>query len=121
MQSKNNAPTAAQKRWREAARELGSVISGGPAVIHHPVGVKGRHNKIDIGHWWVIPLTDEEHKALHNGERPWDGFLEGYADEPLPRKEFEKIAFDIVDAQLGLGDFIDESDLIWAAIMDYHK
>ena len=65
-------PNASQKRWRESVRELGSIISGGPAVIHHPVGRCGKHNKIDIGHWWVIPLTDEEHKALHNGETFFD-------------------------------------------------
>jgi hypothetical protein len=96
-------PTAAQKRWREAVRGLGSVISGGPAVIHHPVGRTGKHNKVDIGHWWVIPLTDDEHKALHNGEtfgfeskraaeKFWffDGVspvLYGHPDRPAKREE----------------------------------
>jgi len=65
---KTDKPNAAQTRWREAVRELGSVISGGPAVIHHCVGRTAKHNKVQIGHWWILPLTDSEHKALHNGE-----------------------------------------------------
>jgi len=84
MQSKGNAPSAAQKRWREAVRGLGSVISGEPAVIHHAVGVTGKHNKIAIGHWWILPLTDDEHKSLHAGEAFGCG----------NRKRFEKIQFE---------------------------
>lgn len=110
MRSKGNAPTAAQKRWREAVRELGSVISGGPAVIHHPVGVTGKHNKVHIGHWWVIPLTDEEHKALHAGET--------FVCES--RKEFEKVAFETV---LNNERFDDGAmtPTVYHAIMNYHK
>lgn len=120
MKSKGNAPTAAQKRWREAVRELGSVISGGPAVIHHPVGCSGKHNKIEIGHWWVIPLTDEEHKALHRGEEIWRNTkLFGHCES---RKEFEKAAF-----QVSFDRCFDNcvEDLPSApavtAILDYHR
>lgn len=112
MQSKGNAPTSAQKRWREAVRDLGSVVSGGPAVIHHPVGVTAKHNKVHIGHWWVIPLTDEEHKALHNGE------TFGYES----RKEFEKAAYADVVSKLAFSGFPEttrpEVDI---EIFRYHK
>lgn len=90
-------PRAVQRRWRELVRSLGSVVSGLPAEIHHPVGRTGRHNGVAIGHWWLIPLTWEEHQGaegihshpnrrrrekelfrlvlgrvvlMHNGERP---------------------------------------------------
>ena len=102
-------PTAAQKRWREAVRSLGSVISGGPAVIHHPVGRTGRHNKQDIGNWWVVPLTDEEHKALHNGET--FGFIS--------RKDLEKRAVIWIRGRLVGKDFMPPE--IFEAIMDYHR
>ena len=100
-------------------RDLGSVISGAPAVIHHPVGATGRHNKIDIGHWWVIPLTDEEHKALHRGESPW---LEcGNQDwiDCDTRKEFEKAAFAYVYSQLRNELLLFPS--VFDAIRGYHK
>jgi hypothetical protein len=112
MRSKGNAPTAAQIRWREAVRELGSVISGEPAVIHHCVGASGKHNKIAIGHWWIIPLTDEEHKALHAGE------TFGYDS----RKEFEKHEFYKVGRKLvndGAEPVMPVGVVI--AIMGYHR
>ena len=62
MQSKGNAPTAEQKRFRENLR---SIFPG--TVIHHCVGATGKHNKVAIGHWWIIALTPEEHIKVHSG------------------------------------------------------
>lgn len=121
MQSKGNAPTQAQKDWREAVRELGSVISGAPAVIHHPIGCgkNAKHNKIHIGHWWVIPLTDEEHKALHNGFCIWE---QSHPDMFETRKEFEKGAFkELMFGTQWRGPLeIPGPDKV-SAIMDYHR
>ena len=119
MRSKGNAPTAAQKRWHDAVASLGSIISGGPAVLHHAVGATAKHNKIHIGEWWVIPLTDEEHKALHRGERPWWRGNDQWLDCDS-RKEFEKSAFVLVTC------FFNEKAYgvtkeIRDAIQDYHR
>jgi|TARA_R110000787_G_scaffold89778_1_gene189943 hypothetical protein len=108
MRSKGNAPTAAQKRWREAVRDLGSIISGEPAVIHHPVGATGKHNKVAIGHWWVIPLTDAEHKALHAGEKF------GFHSRAIAEKGW------FAAVLLSLDESIVPSH-VYRAIMDYHK
>tara|TARA_R110002096_G_scaffold155159_1_gene319506 strand:+ start:733 stop:1068 length:336 start_codon:yes stop_codon:yes gene_type:complete len=110
MRSKGNAPTAAQKRWREAVRDLGSIISGEPAVIHHPVGATGKHNKVAIGHWWVIPLTDAEHKALHAGE------TFGYES----RKALEKATFSLVEMQIEYFPQLALDRDVSVAIQDYH-
>jgi len=56
-------PDAQQRRWREEVRALGCMVTGGPAEIHHCVGRTGRHNKVDIGHWWILPLTTEQHRG----------------------------------------------------------
>lgn len=56
-------PNAVQRRWREMVRSLGSIVSGLPAEIHHPVGRTGKHNGVDIAHWWILPLTNEEHRG----------------------------------------------------------
>lgn len=62
MQTKNWQPTAAQKRWHDTLRELGSVLSGlKPVEIHHCAGASAKHNKVWIGQWWVLALTHEEH------------------------------------------------------------
>ena len=76
----------------EAVRELGSVISGEPALIHHCIGrsakIKGVGN---IGHWFLLPLTDQEHKDLHNGIMIWE---QSHPDLGIEtRKQFEKTAF----------------------------
>ena len=110
MQSKGNQPNACQKRWREEVRQLGSIISNEPAIIHHCVGTSAKHNKVAIGHEFIIPLTDEEHKALHQGDIM---ILDGRS-----RKEFEKNAFYEVCALLH--DHPDRpSHEIIEAIMDY--
>tara|TARA_R100001377_G_scaffold81214_1_gene60612 strand:- start:7 stop:357 length:351 start_codon:yes stop_codon:yes gene_type:complete len=110
MKSKGNAPTAAQKRWREAVRDLGSIISGGPAVIHHAVGATGKHNKVEIGHEFILPLTEREHKDLHSG-----AILNGFN-----RKEFEKFFFKRVWRELFYHKDIPDEKIL-DAIMDYHR
>lgn len=108
MQSKGNQPNASQKRWMATVRAYGSVVSGGPAVVHHCVGRTGKHKKRKIGHEFLIPLTDEEHKALHLGE------TFGYES----RKEFEKTHFaEIYALHRGCPD-TPSDDCFWA-IMDY--
>jgi hypothetical protein len=62
---KNDKPNAAEERWREAVRELGSCVTGAPALIHHCVGRTAKHNKVEIGHWWILPLTEREHAWIH--------------------------------------------------------
>ena len=105
----NSNPNAAQKRWREKVRGLGSIISGGPAVIHHCVGRTAKHNKIHIGHWWIVPLTDKEHKDLHAGR----------LDTPqISRKEAEKYLFDRAVKRLGADDL---PEGVYDAIMEYHR
>jgi len=119
MRSKGNAPTAAQKRWMEAVRELGSVISGCPAVVHHAIGrsakIKGVGN---LGHWFLIPLTDKEHRDLHNGWNIWE---QSHPDMFETRKEFEKGAFkyDVLDKLLDIPDEFTYD--IHYAIMEYHR
>lgn len=121
MISKNNAPNKAQKDWMAAVRELGSVISGGPAVIHHAVGRTGKHNKVHIGHWWIIPLTDEEHKALHNGIMIWE---QSHPDCGIEtRKQFEKAAYEEVYMKLWstVDHYYCPSLRVNESIMDYHR
>lgn len=104
MQSKNNAPSAAQKRWREAVREL----DGGGLEIHHPVGVTAKHNKVHIGHWWVIAVDPQAHKDIHAGKF-------GKA-----RKAVEKSIFaNVLDALKGHADYPPIE--VTNAIMNYQR
>lgn len=110
MRSKGKGLTASQKRWYNAVAGLGSVLSGGPAVLHHPIGQRGKHNKIDCGVDWIIPLTPDEHRALHAGDT--FGFHS--------RKYLEKWGFATVSLTL-----LDHPDRpaheVIEAIEDYHR
>ncbi len=68
MQSKGNAPTTAQKLWREEVRALGCIISGekGGVEIHHVLGATAKHNKVPIGHELILPLSAWYHRECPN-------------------------------------------------------
>jgi len=111
MQSKGKGLTADQKRWYDAVAGLGSILSGGPAILHHPIGQRAKHNKQPCGVWWIIPLTPEEHRRLHAGE------TFGYES----RKEFEKAMFLEVTIELAYTGFTQTVDPeVDVAIHGYH-
>ena len=101
VQSKNQ-PNAEQKQFREKLR---SLYPG--SEIHHPVGTTGKHNKIHIGHWWILALNPAQHKEIHT-----------YGKD---RKGVEKISFSIQ-----MGRYKDEyhrmpvPDDVLEAIQNYH-
>lgn len=65
-------------------RGLGCLITGGPAEIHHCAGRTASHNKVHIGHWWILPLTTEQHRGPHG--------IHAHPD----RKRREKELFELV-------------------------
>jgi hypothetical protein len=69
---KVDPPSAEQKKWREDVRLLGSIVSVKNAVIHHMYGRTARFNKIDIGHWAILPLSPEEHVQFHAGKKSFE-------------------------------------------------
>ncbi len=107
MRSKGNAPTSAQKRWREAVRGLGSIISGQPALIHHMFGQSCSLKSVgNIGHFSLLPLTDEEHKFRHSDKKLFEAL---YGTE---KELFAKVC-ERVEAPF--------SEEIYNEIMRYHK
>lgn len=112
------APTKSQKDWREIVRETGSIISGEPAVIHHPAGRKAKHNKQPIGHYWLLPLADHEHKLLHFSHMEFERLAFGFS--LVGRWDAEKILFrQVIEKLPGWYEFIPEP--IMNAILDYRR
>ena len=61
------APNAHAKRWQQAVREAGCIITGSSLVhLHHMGGRALRHNKSDIGHYAVLALFFELHDVSSN-------------------------------------------------------
>lgn len=86
-------PNAKQKRWlkdiADFVRKNGHVIeyAGLPDVqLHHTCGRSYIHNKIAIGHWFVLPIpfnlhdVSKEDAPLHVGSYP-KSFTEHYGKE----------------------------------------
>lgn len=75
MISKGNRPNAVQKKWLADIADYASLH--GPVVfpcnndvtqLHHVAGRSYKHNKVAIGHWFVIPLPKPLHDVHSNHE-----------------------------------------------------
>ena len=119
MKNKGFHRPAAVTHWLGAIAAQGCVLSHRPAIIHHPIGESGKHNKLPIGMWWVIPLDPDMHDLLHRN------FLQFAENEIMPydrRVDWEKDYFAIVCARYDRDH--DERPFghdIYQAIMDYHR
>jgi len=63
-----NNPNAKQKRWLELLSNHGCVVTQEKHNIqlHHVVGRSAKYNKLNIGHWWVLPLRIDLHDVHSN-------------------------------------------------------
>ena len=96
----------------EEVRDHVSIVSFNPQVlVHHCIGEQGKHNKIHIGHDWLLPLTQTEHLALHS-----HGATFGYTTI----KEFEKRAFKRLYEELKGSDNLPPPE-VYESIMDWHR
>ena len=103
---KVDQPNAAQKRWRESVRELGCLMGApGPVEIHHVVGRTAKHNKIAIGHWWILPVSNEGHRMV----------------EALSKHEQKELFHTMCLAYFACYLSLPVPDDVMAAIMDWHR
>lgn len=89
-------PNAAERHWHNWLREQSCAICGQPTAIHHAIGSTGRHNKIHIGQWWVVPLCYDYHQGQGGIHNDLSAF--GAHDKlrlGSTRKEIEKSLFSI--------------------------
>lgn len=114
-------PNKAQRDWRELLRNHGSAISGfdlpEPIVAHHVCGRTAKHNRVEIGHWWVLPLADSEHKLLHSYMSVLE--LNALGFNPVGRWDLEKFLFFKVLKEVGGESIVPDDVLI--AIAEYHR
>ena len=116
MKSKGHNVPAAAKRWMSWVAKQLCVNCGATGVhVHHCAGATAKHNKVEIGDWWILPFCPECHQDIH-GERARFFYCE-------TRKETEKLMFDRLmhwaESDSALLDAPRES--VVHAIMDYHR
>lgn len=111
---KNDQPNKAEERWRESVREQGCVLTGSPdAVIHHCVGRTAIHNKVDIGHWWILPLDPYVHSWIHE---------QGKLRKHLEKMMFELVLHEVISSRVATLSRVDlPPEEVIDAIFDYHR
>ena len=66
---------AAQKKWMSDITEwaenniqilYGDEWSNKPIQRHHVLGRSAKHNKVEIGHWFILPVPFELHDVSSN-------------------------------------------------------
>lgn len=117
LRTKISQPAARERDWREMVRDLGSVVSGAAPVIeiHHCVGRTGRHDGVAIGHWWILPLTPDEHRGASGSS------IHSHPQRKAREKElFERVLVCIVEANHGIPDCWPPSEVL-EAIRSYHR
>lgn len=114
MKPRVSQPTAQQRRWRELVRAMGSIISGRPAETHHAVGRTGKHNGVAIGHWFILPLTADEHR----GPKGIHSHPQRKAREKLL---FARLLYAVLDDHHGLPPECFPPRDVLDAIGDYHR
>lgn len=120
MQNKNFRRPAVVGRWIGDLVSLGSVISHDNAVPHHPVGESAKHNKTPVGMWWVVPLTDQEHRLLHSDRAAFEAENNGLLW--AGRFDYEKHLFvaAVEEYERVVGPSPVPAD-VYQNIIDYHR
>lgn len=100
-------PGTLQASWREWVRATGSILDYRmPCEIHHPAGRTAGQDKVPIGHWFILPLTTQQHKWVDDGIEGLDllkatyqtghGFDDADVILDMTLHEFERYLFEKV-------------------------
>ena len=104
-------PSKKQQDFQNWMRSLGCIAKGcnGQAEIHHCAGSTAKHNKVDIGQWWTIPLCSYHHRGS-----------EGVHSMGRLRKNFEKANWSKLALGYDMGGHGDIPGEVVQAIKDFH-
>ena len=65
-------PNEQEKAFQAWLKRQPCAVGGnGITEVHHCKGSTYKHNKVLIGHWFCIPLSQSAHSAYHNGSKKW--------------------------------------------------
>ena len=100
-------PNADERRFQAWCKEQPCIVTGhpGPSIVHHCEGATFKHNKVLVGHWFVIPLCKEVDDVVTLGSRK--KFREIYG----PQSELWEQA--IYEYSLGIPKDVYEAIIDW--------
>lgn len=64
-------PNADEKRFAAKVKECDCIVCGnpGPSIVHHAMGATFKHNKVLVGHWFLLPLCQSCDDVITQGSR----------------------------------------------------
>jgi len=123
MAKSKNANTK-QRKWMSDIAEFASdqglyLIYGdkyhdSPFELHHALGRSAKHNKVAIGHWFIIPVPTELHKVLSDHPDNVTHFKHRFTD----RFGSQRSIFDEMYAAMCVDGYAVPPDEVHNAIMD---
>ena len=81
-----SSPNAYEKAWMKRVAEFAMCHGSYPDFetnifqVHHVCGRKYKHNKIPIGHYFILPINPEYHDFMSNHELNVTHFRKRYTD-----------------------------------------
>ena len=94
------------REWEELFRGLGCIITGATygVQIHHPIGRKGKHNKLLIGPKFILPLHYDLHMAVGGHPNAYHKNKKGFIKEfGEPSDLFEQCLVKLEDEDWPIG------------------
>ncbi len=101
---------ARQKRWMKDVAEWAKLnlhhlyepkYRDHPIQIHHVLGRSAKHNKVAIGHWFILPVPFELHDVLGNHPLNVTHHKHAFTDEYGKQREL----FERMVAMMGQDDY----------------
>jgi hypothetical protein len=82
------------------AAKHGPVVKGkGRPQIHHVVGRSYVHNKVPIGHWFIIPLPHELHDVSSNNPCNVTHYRKRFTEEYGMQRTLFELMVEIIRAE----------------------
>ena len=103
-------PSKKQQDFQNWMRGLGCVVCGNQPEVHHCCGSTAKHNKVEIGQYFCIPLCSYHHRGP-----------KGVHSMGKERKNFEKFQWSKLALGYDMGGHGDIPGEVVQAIKDYHK
>ncbi len=82
--------------------------------LHHVMGRSAKHNKVAIGHWFIIPVPSELHDVSSNN--PFN--VTHHKHSFTERFDLQSELFSLMMADMEMGNYETPSQEVYNAIMD---
>ena len=116
---------AAEKKWMQTISDWyqctgfsGLELNEYQFQLHHVVGRKAKHNKVSIGHWFILPIPSDLHDVSSNNLCNVTHHKHAFTDRFGLQSELFK---EMIDSMVESGTKLPFGDDVINSIMDTKK